>query len=234
MKKNKDIFCVIPARGGSKGIPKKNLVTFKGEPLISWTIKAALASGKLTRIFVSTDCTDIAGISSKYGAEVPFMRPSHLAEDRVHSIHVVQHVLKFLETREGMLPYGIMMLLPTSPLRTAQDVVSAIDIFMQERANAVISVVDLGKYMTNLRYIQDGKLVRVAQQENPNAQRQGLETLYSVNGSIFLAQTDMLLEAGTFHIEGALPYIMPVDRSVDINSLEDLEFARQIACSLDT
>jgi len=229
--KNDEIVCIIPARGGSKGISRKNLVDLRGKPLLAWSITAALASKVVSRVIVSTDSEDIADTARQWGAEVPFIRPSHLANDEVHAVYVAFHALDWLEQAEGFRPAGIMMLLPTSPLRLVSDIQGAVEIFRTRNAPAVISVVDLGKYMTNLRYLDGEKLERVASQEDPNAQRQGLRKLYSVNGSIFLAKPGLLRVAGTFHLDGALAYVMGAMNSVDINAPEDLLLARQV-CEL--
>lgn len=223
-----DVVCVIPARGGSKGIPGKNLTLLNGRPLLAWTISTALASKAVSRVIVSTDSEEIATTALEWGAEVPFMRPAHLAGDDVHAVHVVLHALEWLEQR-GSWPAGVMMLLPTSPLRLAADIQGAVNLFRAKEAPAVISVVDLGKYMTNLRYLDVDTLERVAPQENPNAQRQGLKKLYSVNGSIFLARPDKLREGGTFHVDGALGYVMDAINSIDINAPEDLALAKQLS-----
>lgn len=227
MIRNNEIVCVIPARGGSKGIPFKNLVELLGKPLLAWSIKAAKESKEFDRIIVSTDCENIARIAHEWGAEVPFIRPPELARDEVHSVHVVLHALDWLEREEGGTPEGVMMLLPTSPLRQASDISGVVDLFRREQAPSVVSVVDLGKYMTNLRYLNGNKLERVAPEENPNAQRQGLKKLHSVNGSIFLARPEVLRSAGSFHIDGALGYAMNSINSIDINALEDLALARR-------
>ena len=226
-----EIICVIPARGGSKAIPGKNLVDLNGRPLLAWSITAALTSKAFSRVIVSTDSDAIASTARQWGAEVPFIRPSHLAQDEVHAVHVVLHVLDWLEQMERVAPTGVMMLLPTGPLRRAADICCAVEMFRTRSASAVISVVDLGKYMTNLRYLDGDRLERVAPQENPNAQRQGLRKLYSVNGSMFLAKPDLLRAAGTFHMDGALGYVMSPLHSIDINAPEDLSFARQV-CEL--
>ena len=229
MSDSKAIVCVIPARGGSKGVLRKNLHLFRGAPLVSWTIRAALGSGRLGRVLVSTDDDEIASVAREEGAEVPGLRPAHLAEDHIHAFHVVEHVLAELADREGLVPHAVMMLLPTSPLRAVDDINGAIDLFEREAAPAVISVADLGKYMTNLRFLRNNRLVRVAREEEPNAQRQDLEKLYGVNGSLFLARTGELRAAGTFHLDGALGYVMPPSRSIDVNSLDDLNLALQMA-----
>ncbi|MGI6855493.1 cytidylyltransferase domain-containing protein [Mesorhizobium sp. 1B3] len=224
-----EVISVIPARGGSKGIPGKNLADLNGKPLLAWSILAALESGAVDRVIVSTDSAEIADVAHHWGAEVPFTRPAPLASDDIHAVHVALHALDWLEQQEGYVPAGVMMLLPTSPLRLAEDVRGAADLFRETGAPAVVSVVDLGKYMTNLRYLDGMALERVASEENPNAQRQGLRKLYSVNGSIFLARPGLLRESGTFHVEGALGYEMATFNSIDINSFEDLRLARQIS-----
>ncbi|NDH68984.1 MAG: acylneuraminate cytidylyltransferase family protein [Gammaproteobacteria bacterium] len=227
------IVCIIPARSGSKGIPGKNLVDINGKPLLAWTIDAAIKSEVFDRIIVSTDNDEIADTARIYGAEVPFNRPAHLADDQVHSVHVVLHALDWLKKNEEYSPDGIMMLLPTSPLRRASDIRGAVEMFKLRQAPAVIGVVDLGKYMTNLRYLDEEHLERVAPMEDPNAQRQGLKKLYSVNGAIFMTKPDNLRKSGTFHLEGSLGYVMNVINSIDINSLEDLQLAKDLSKVLD-
>lgn len=233
MPNKQKIVCVIPARGGSKGIPGKNLVDVNGLPLIAWSILAARASKAVDRVLVSTDSDEIARVATKWGAEVPYLRPPGLASDDIHSVHVVLHAIDWLDDERGELPTGIMMLLPTSPLRLASDISGVADLFFREKASSVVSVVNLGKYMTNLRFLEGNRLLRVAPSENPNAQRQGLEKIYSVNGSIFLAKPKTLRESATFHVEGALGYVMDPINSIDINSMEDLTLARRLCHSLE-
>jgi N-acylneuraminate cytidylyltransferase/CMP-N,N'-diacetyllegionaminic acid synthase len=227
------ILCVIPARSGSKGIPGKNLVDLSGRPLLAWSIAAAKAATGIDRIIVSTDSEKITFVAREWGAEVPYIRPRSLAEDDVHAVHVVLHALDWLEREENYKPEGVMMLLPTSPLRLANDINDVIGLFYRKKAHSVVSVVDLGKYMTNLRYLNGDCLVRVAQNEDPNAQRQGLNKLYAVNGSIFLARPDILRQEGTFHTSGALGYVMSDINSVDINSPDDLARARIFSSTLE-
>lgn len=226
MRKNNGIVAIIPARSGSKGIPKKNVMNFCGAPLVTWSIKAALSSNAIDRVIVSTDCEEVAAISRAAGAEVPYVRPKELAEDHVHAIHVILHAIDWLDS-QGLYPKGIMMLLPTSPLRQNTDITGAVDLFIREDASAVVSVTDLGKYPTNLRFMNGLKLSMAFPGEEKNAQRQGLNKLYGVNGSIFLAKVHALKAHGTFHVEGALGYVMDSIRSVDINELQDFELASQ-------
>jgi len=225
-----NIVCVIPARGGSKGIPRKNLVDLGGKPLLKWTIEAALESKVLSRVIVSTDDKDIASFAREAGASAPFIRPNEIATDDIHSVHVVLHVLDWLNDTEDFAPDGIMMLLPTSPFRSFEHIRGATNLFLSG-SDSVISVVDLGKYMTNFRYMDNDVLEMVAPDEEKNAQRQGLKKLYSVNGSIYIAKPNILRLNETFHIDGAKGYLMDSVSSVDINSLEDLRIARLLAKS---
>ena len=227
------VVCIIPARGGSKGILNKNLVELEGTPLLSWSIVSAKESMCIERVIVSTDSSEIAAVARQWGAEVPFIRPEELASDNVHAVQVVLHALKWLDQQENYLPKGVMMLLPTSPLRLTADIDGAIDLFERNNAPSVVSVVDLGKYMTNSHYIEGDRLVRVAPDENPNAQRQGLKKLFAVNGSIFLARPSILKSEGTFHTNGALAYVMDSLNSIDINCWEDLFLARKFASTYE-
>lgn len=228
-----ETVCIIPARGGSRGIPNKNIVEFEGKPLLAWSIACAKSTQTVDRVIVSTDSEKIATIAHEWGAEVLYPRPSKLATDEVHAVHVVLHALDWLEQGDGCRPDGVMMLLPTSPLRLPADIDGAIELFYGEKAASVVSVVDLGKYLTNLRFVEGHKMIRVAPDENPNAQRQGLKKLFAVNGSIFVARPDVLKSEGTFHVSGALAYVMDGLNSIDVNSSNDLLLARKIASAFE-
>jgi CMP-N,N'-diacetyllegionaminic acid synthase len=222
-----EILCIIPARGGSKSIPNKNISNFEGKPLLAWTIEAAKASNSFSRIIVSTDSIEIAHVAQQWGAEVPYIRSAELASDNVHAVHVVLDALDWHMSEEGFLPEGVMMLLPTSPLRLADDILGVIELYIEQQALSVISVVDLGKYKTNLRYLEEGVLSHVSLNEDVNQQRQGQKKLYSVNGSIFLARSAALIKEKTFHVDGAHGYLMDPVNSIDINTTEDLILARK-------
>jgi N-acylneuraminate cytidylyltransferase/CMP-N,N'-diacetyllegionaminic acid synthase len=233
MTESKEILCIIPARGGSKGIRNKNLVQLEGKPLLSWSIEGAIAAECIQRVLVCTDSEEIAETARSWGAEVPYIRPADLSGDDVHAVQVVLHALDWLARQEGYLPEAVMMLLPTSPLRLTTDIERAVDLLRSKRARSVVSVVNLGKHMTNLRYIEDDLLVRVVPDTNPNEQRQGQKQLFAVNGSIYLARPGVLQEAGTFHIDGAQPFVMDSVNSVDINCWDELELARKFAAELE-
>ena len=147
MYKGKNILGLIPARGGSKGLPRKNIKPLLGKPLIAWTIEQALASRYLDRVVVSTDNKEIAEISKKYGAEVPFMRPKELAEDNAKGIDVVLHAIDWLKENNKRKQYDLMMLLqPTSPLRATEDIDKAIETLFLKEAKAIVSVCEVAHH----------------------------------------------------------------------------------------
>jgi CMP-N,N'-diacetyllegionaminic acid synthase len=214
------VLGLIPARGGSKSIPRKNLVDLGGVPLIQWTIQAALGSN-LERVVVSTDDDEIAEISQSLGAEVPFKRPAELSSDQTLSIDVVLHALDVLEEDFD----AVMMLQPTSPFRTSIDIESAIKII--EDASSVISVVPVeGTHPARMKFVEDGVLIDPPFAETiENMPRQELRPMYIRNGAIYLTRVSDLRHR-TF--KGALSraLIMPKERSINIDTGFDLALAR--------
>lgn len=212
-------------------MPRKNLADLGGRPLLAWTIEAALLSGRVARVIVTTDSEEIAEAAVAAGAETPFLRPQELAQDNVHSVHTVINVLDWLGVNENCHPSSIMMLLPTSPFRRPSQVRDAVDTYEQTGAPAVISVAPTGKYLTNFRYIRNDLLVPVDPSEDVNGQRQGREMIYAVNGSIYIGGTRLLREMGSFHVPGAAAFIMPQESSLDINDHTDLAYARRVVAT---
>jgi len=214
------VLGLIPARGGSKSISRKNLVDLGGVPLIQWTIQAALGSN-LERVVVSTDDDEIAEISQSLGAEVPFKRPAELSSDQTLSIDVVLHALDVLEEDFD----AVMMLQPTSPFRTSIDIESAIKII--EDASSVISVVPVeGTHPARMKFVEDGVLIDPPFAETiENMPRQELRPMYIRNGAIYLTRISDLRHR-TF--KGALSraLIMPKERSINIDTGFDLALAR--------
>ena len=214
------VLGLVPARGGSKSIPRKNLVELGGVPLIQWTIQAALGSN-LERVVVSTDDDEIAEISQNLGAEVPFKRPAELSSDQTLSIDVVLHALDVLEEDFD----AVMMLQPTSPFRTSIDIVSAIKII--DDASSVISVVPVeGTHPARMKFVEDGVLIDPPFAETiENMPRQDLRPMYIRNGAIYLTRIADLRHR-TF--KGALSraLIMPKERSINIDTSFDLALAR--------
>lgn len=219
-----EVLAVIPARGGSKGIPGKNIVGLGGKPLINWTIEAALKSTSISRTLVSTDSSEIATVAKASGAETPFIRPAELGADDVHAFHAVKHAVDWLQRHENYQPDIVFMLLPTSPLRTHEDIDAATALLIESGAPAVIGVC-AASVLASLRTISEGRLKNVARRPHKNYQRQEVDPLYACNGAIFAAGREELLRHGEFHIDRAVAYVMPKTRSIDINTEDELSLA---------
>jgi CMP-N,N'-diacetyllegionaminic acid synthase len=220
------VIGLITARGGSKGIPHKNIKVLAGKPLIAWTIEAAVQSQQLDRVVVSTDDEEIAHVASEWGAQVPFIRPAELARDDSSHISVVIHAIEWLKSNEHFEPAYLMLLQPTSPLRTAQDIDTAIELAMTRNAVAVVGVCE-AKHHPSLckRVLDDGTLGDLVPSNLAYDRRQDLPHVYAVNGAIYVNQRQSLLRDRTFFPAGTYPYVMPAERSLDIDTPWDLHLA---------
>lgn len=190
--------------------------------MIAWTIEAARSANRLSSVIVSTDDREIADVAKAFGAEVPFERPSALATAEVHASRVVTHVLDHLDEAVD----AVVMLLPTSPLRTYTDINACLDLLDRSEEGAVVSVVKLPYCLTQLRTLEREFVRPVVPTENYNTQRQDAEPLYVANGAIFASTTTLFRGLETFHHEKTRAYIMPPERSIDIDTMFDLEVAR--------
>ncbi|MES0808275.1 acylneuraminate cytidylyltransferase family protein [Roseibium sp. SCPC15] len=218
-------IAVIPARGGSKAVPGKNLKELAGKPLIAWTLEETSKVSAVSEVVVSTDDRRIADVAADYGAAVPFMRPAEFANDNVHAIHVILHFISWLEEQGRQLPDAIAMLLPTSPLRRNWHVEKALAKFAEDPSRPVISVYRSLTPLISLRWVEDDTLQPVLEGVNPNTQRQNIKPVFGVNGSIYIASPAVLKEKKTFHTEDARPFVMDRLHSLDINSLDDFAMA---------
>lgn len=222
----KSILAIIPARGGSKGLPGKNIKDLCGKPLIAWSIEQAKACSSIDRVVVSTDDDQIAEVAKKYGAEVPFMRPAELASDTASTIDVIFHALDWFEKYEDYQPVYILLLQPTSPLRTVEDIEGAIQTFKDKSARAVVSVceTDHHPWWSN-RLPDDGNMKNFLRPDILNKRRQDLPVFYRLNGAIYVADTNYLREQNSFFGPNTFAYKMPKERSIDIDSGIDFELA---------
>ena len=222
-----NVLAVIPVRAGSKGLPGKNLAPLAGRPLLAWTIDAARASQSVARVVVSTDSQEIAAVARGCGAEAPFMRPAALATDDAASIDVVLHAACWLEKSEGYRPDAIMELHATSPLRTATDIDEAAALCAHPPVDAVVSVTPVGSHHPCwMQYLDSSGCLRPFVAQGPMAQRrQDLPALYTLNGAIYVARRAWLLEHRTWFAPRTRGYVMPPERSVDIDSPWDLHIA---------
>lgn len=226
MKTHKRCLAIIPARGGSKGIPRKNLCLLNGLPLIQYTIDAARNSDCIDETVVSTDCQDIAAAAMKAGAAVPFMRPSALAEDHSRTIDVLKHAVDFYEEQLNVFFDHIILLQPTSPLRTSKDIEEAYRIFVETRADSLQSVSPTAQHPYLLRKFKNGQLNPYETLEDERLRRQDLEELYVLNGAIYIVRKEILMNASSLVGERNGGYIMPKSRSIDIDDEIDLEVAQ--------
>ena len=221
------VVAVVPARGGSKGIPGKNTVELGGRPLLVWTVDAALRSGVCDRVIVSSDDEEILTVAERAGAE-RWLRDVGLGDDHVHAVHPVLEVVEALGQR-GEHPGLVLMLLPTSPFRSPEHIAEAVALYRKTRPPSVISVTRLDKQLIHLRNMSEsGVLEPFAPFDQLTAQRQEQSPLFGLNGSIYVADAAQLLSSRTFHVPGAIGYEMATQASIDINEPEDLQYARTV------
>lgn len=230
MFKGNKILGVITARGGSKGIPKKNIKNLGGKPLIAWTIEAARGSKLLDRLIVSTDSEEIAEVARASGADVPFMRPAELAADKSKSVPVIQHALKWMKENKGEEFGAVMILQPTSPFRTSEDIDESIKLLFETGADSVMSMVELTDFsLPKLKVLDGNKILPLIQEEGrESASRDAGKPIYKRNCAIYLTKTEFI-EKGDLFGSDSRAYIMPAERSVDINAPADFVFAEFLA-----
>ncbi len=218
----KTVLAFIPARGGSKGVPRKNIRDVAGKPLIAWTIAAARKSVYIDRLILSSDDPEIIRVAGEWGCEAPFVRPAELARDDTPGIDPVLHAL-------GALPekYDYVVLLqPTSPLRAAQDIDGCIEHCLAARADACVTVTAPDKSPYWMYTLGDrGEMRPLIEAAGHFARRQDLPAVYALNGAVYVAGTRWLETARSFVAEGTLAFVMPKERSLDIDSEADLLLA---------
>ncbi|MDC1309951.1 acylneuraminate cytidylyltransferase family protein [Opitutales bacterium] len=209
------VLGLIPARGGSKGIFRKNIKNLCGKPLIAWTIEAALKSSKIDRLVVTTEDNEIAEIAKSYGADVPFMRPTELAEDSTPGISPVLHAIEQLPNFDSVL-----LLQPTSPLRTSTDIDGILNFGIQEDAESVVSVCESPVHPYWI-YKSKNKILKPFFDHKFVACRQDLPDAFSLNGAMYFGRTSWLLDQKAFVSPYTYGYLMPKSRSYDIDDEDD-------------
>ena len=225
-------IAIIPARGGSKRLPNKNVKFFAGKPLINWTIDAAKEYGEFDFIMVSTDSPQIAEISEKAGAFVPFLRPSHLASDTASTNDVIEHAVKWLEENEKKKVKQITLLQPTSPLRDSCDIRNAIDLYNEKNADAVISVSELEHPIQYCNEIGPNLSMAGFIGKNANRRSQDLAIHYRLNGAIYVFQRKFVGELAAIYSQNSYAYIMDKRKSIDIDDELDFIIAECIKSNL--
>jgi len=225
------VLAVIPARGGSKGVPRKNIRDLCGKPVIAWTIETALVVGEdLYRVIVSTDDPEIAVAAHAFGAEAPFMRPAELATDEAPGLPVIQHAVKFVEEEEGTPVDWVLILQPTAPFRNADDITEALRLAREGGCDSVISVTRvLAEHPILMKKIEDDRLLPYCIEEKEGTRRQDYDPpAYIRNGAIYLTRRDVLMENDSIWGEVIRPYVMPEERSYDIDSERDFRLVELV------
>lgn len=221
------MIALIPARGRSKGIPDKNIKLLNGLPLIVYTIRAAKKAKCIERIIVTTEDSSIAGIAQEHGAEVPFLRPAELAQDDSQAIDAYLYTINKLEETQSLVINEVCILLPTCPLRTCDDIESAHSIFQLKNADSVISYTQESHPLFWHKYIDSNyKFVNIFE-DNILNNRQDLRISYYPNGAIYIFKTAILRER-RYYTDRSYAYIMPRERSVDIDNPEDFAYAEYL------
>jgi len=209
-------LAVIPARGGSKGIPRKNIKELAGKPLIAWTIEEAKKSKYITRLVLSSEDEEIIEVAKKHGCEVPFIRPIELAADDTSGVELVLHAI-------GQCPgYDYVVLLqPTSPLRSVEDIDGAIERLLEEDSEFCVSVAESQESPYWMYKLNDNQLQSLLENESITTRRQDLPVVYSLNGAVYIAKIEAFLKEKSFLTSRTLGYVMNNEHSYDIDNQID-------------
>lgn len=224
------VLGIVTARGGSKGIPRKNITPLLGKPLLAYTAEAALAAKRLTRTVLSTEDQEIARIGREYGLDMPFLRPADLARDETPTIPVLQDVARKVEAMSERYD-AVLVLQPTNPLRRPEDIDGAIELLEQTGADSVISFVDVGeKHPARMKFITpEGRVIDPPFAEQFEGQRrQDLPKLYLREGSIYLTRRAVLMEQNSLQGRDCRAWLIPQERACNIDTPFDLFVAEQM------
>lgn len=217
-------LAIIPARSGSKGLKDKNIKLLNGKPLMAYTIEAAVGSDVFDKIIVSTESQAYAKISKNYGAEVPFLRPEHLAGDDVSTNDVIIELLEKLKT-DGLEYDCIMVLQPTSPFRTSEDIKNALNLMIEKSANAVVSLCETDHSPLYTGLVTEDLRIDGFIKKSVSYRRQELPKYYRLNGAIYLAKVDYFMEHRDLYKDKCYAYLMDKRKSIDIDDEFDFKMA---------
>jgi len=229
MYNNRKVLAIIPARGGSKRLPHKNILDLNGKPLIAWTIETAKKSKFIDKLIVSTDDDKIAEISKKYGAEVPFIRPENLSSDTTTSVDVILHTINFYNEKKIQFDY-VLLLQPTSPLRTNEDINNAFNL-LNDKTKAVVSVCETEHSpLWSNTLPADLSMKDFIKPEIRNMRSQDLPKYYRLNGAVYLADIEYFIYYKGFLGDETKALIMLQEKSIDIDSEVDFVLAGLLNC----
>jgi CMP-N,N'-diacetyllegionaminic acid synthase len=224
------ILGLIPARGGSKGVPRKNIRPLLGRPLLAYTADAALGARSLSRIVLSTEDEEIAAVGVKCGIEVPFLRPQELARDETPTLPVVQHALGELEARGDRFD-AICLLQPTTPMRTSEDIDGCVALFAESGADAVATILAVpAKFNPHWVYFMTatGDLRVSTGAPSPISRRQDLPRAFRREGSVYVIRRNVVVEQNSLYGQHLVGFEVNADRSIDIDTLDDWERAERM------
>lgn len=224
------IVAFIFARGGSKGLPGKNIRPLDGKPLIAWSIEQALASKGVERVIVSTDSDEIATVARKFGAEVPFMRPDDLSQDSSPEWMAWRHALNYLQSESGKLPEIMVSVPATAPLRSIKDIESCLDLYQKGDAEVVITVSDAQRspYFNMVKENHDASVSLVIPPENSISRRQDSPTVYDMTTVCYVLSPEFVMSHNSI-FEGRVKAVhVPRERALDIDTLFDFQMAELI------
>jgi CMP-N-acetylneuraminic acid synthetase len=231
MNSNQRILAIIPARGGSKRLPRKNILPLAGKPLIAWTIEAAINSQMFCEVMVNTDDDEIAKVSSELGSKIPFIRPNELASDTASSNDVIKHTLLWYRD-QGINFTEVVLLQPTSPLRSSDDIIAALDLYNQKNASSVLSVCEVDHPTSWCNTLDETLSLKGFINENVRKLRsQDIDKEYRLNGAIYILNVELFLVSNSTVIEPSFAAIMPRSRSIDIDEKIDFDIAEAILSS---
>ena len=233
MIKKQKVLGIVPARSGSKGLKNKNILNFKGHPLLTWPLKALKENKIIDKVLVSTDSIEYQKIAIEYGAEAPFLRPKHISSSSATTIDVLEHAIKFYQKQNQYFEY-IVMLEPTSPLTTSEDISNCLNLLHKKRKNAD-ALISVGKLIDSHPSfsikIDKNSFMKpyVGFKKFRALRRQELEDLYFLDGSIYISKTETLLKKRSFHHERTIAKEMPKFKNIEIDSIEDFYIAEYLS-----
>jgi CMP-N,N'-diacetyllegionaminic acid synthase len=217
------VLGVIPARGGSKTIPRKNIYPLLGKPLIYYSIKAATESALINDCIVSTDDLEIKNIAESYGIDVPFLRPKILSGDKALAVPTIKHAVLEYEKLNNLIVDYVVMLQPTAPLRTSRDIDIAIEMLIEKKSDSLISVVNVDNFHPfKMKTINGGYLHDYVETGLENPPRQSLPDIFIVNGALYMMRRDVLVKQDSFKGNSSVAYVMNQEKSANIDVMADM------------
>jgi len=217
------VLGVIPARGGSKTIPRKNIYPLLGKPLIYYSIKAAKESTLIDDCIVSTDDLEIKNIAESYGIDVPFLRPKILSGDKALAVPTIKHAVLEYEELNNLIVDFVVMLQPTAPLRTSRDIDIAVEMLIKKKSDSLISVVNVDNFHPfKMKTINGDYLHDYVETGLENPPRQSLPDIFIVNGALYMMRRDVLVKQDSFKGNSSVAYVMDQEKSANIDVMADM------------